>query len=103
VKYVALPAFETDFASLPAPHRRMFIERMAAFSQGCDAWVADGPSPHPWPANLRVHQLANSRVWSMTWHYRRPDGRATFSFIEIDGQVTVQWRRIGGHDIYEDA
>jgi hypothetical protein len=103
VKYVALPAFDADFARLPAPHRRMFIERMAAFSKGCDAWVTEGPSPHPWPSNVRVHQLANSRVWSMTWHYRRPDGRATFSFIEVDGHVAVQWRRIGGHEICEDA
>jgi hypothetical protein len=81
----------------------MFIERMPAFSAGCDRWLADGPSPHPWPGNLRVHQLANSRIWSIAWHYRRPDGRATFMFVEVDGHPLVEWRRTGGHDIYEDA
>ena len=103
MKFRALPAFDADFSRLPPAHRRMFIDRVQAFSAGCDRWVAEGPAPHPWPANLRVHQLANSRIWSMTWHYRRPDGRATFAFVELERQPLVEWRRIGGHDIYEDA
>jgi hypothetical protein len=103
MKFVVTPAFDLDFAALPAAHRRMFLDRIAIFSAGCDAWVATGPSPHPWPANLRIHQLANSRVWLMTWHYRRPDGRATFEFITADGHTIVKWRRIGGHDIYADT
>lgn len=81
----------------------MFIERMPAFSAGCDLWLADGPSPHPWPGSLRVHHLATSRIWSMTWHCRRPDGRATFAFVDVDGRKLVEWRRVGGHDIHEDA
>jgi hypothetical protein len=45
---------------------------------------------------------ANSPViWEMTWNFARPDGRATFEFIEIDGERAVRWRRIGGHDIYD--
>jgi hypothetical protein len=98
MKFVITPAFDADFAKLPTAHRRLFIDRIAAFSEGCDRWVADGPSPHPWPANLRIHQLTNTTVWSMTWHYRRPDGRATFEFVQVDGRTIVRWRRIYAAD-----
>jgi hypothetical protein len=54
------------------------------------------------PGNLRVHMLSNAEIWSMTWHFRRPDGRATFQFIETNGVTKVFLRRIGGHEIYAD-
>jgi hypothetical protein len=103
VKFSVTPAFESDFRALPVEHQKMFRERVTSFSQGCDAWAVNGPSPHPWPSNLRVHQLTGTNVWSMTWHYRRPDGRATFEFVQVNDEPTVMWRRIGGHDIYEEA
>ena len=102
MKFEVTPEFDTDFSALPSSHQQMFRDRIAAFSQGCDRWVQQGPSPHPWTANLRIHQLANSSLWSMTWHFRRPDGRATFEFIVIAGEPAIRWRRIGGHDIYEN-
>jgi hypothetical protein len=46
--------------------------------------------------------LSNTEIWSMTWHFRRPDGRATFQFIETNGVTKVLWRRIGGHEIYTE-
>ena len=35
----------------------------------------------------------------MTWSFAGPDGRATFEFVQIDGSLGVQWRRIGGHSV----
>ena len=102
MKFETTPAFDTDFHTLGAEHRQMFRDRISAFSTGCDALVTDGPEPWPWPANLRVHRLANTTVWSMTWHYRRPDGRATFQFIPTETGPMVRWRRIGGHVIYNN-
>ncbi len=102
MKFDLSARFESDFAALPAAHRRMFRECMRAFSAGCDAWVANGLLPHPWPANQRIHRLSNSMIWSMTWHYGRPDGRVTFEFATVDDEVLVRWRRIGGHEIYAD-
>lgn len=102
MRFETTPAFDGDYRSLPEAHRRMFRDRVTAFSAGCDQWHANGPSPWPWPANLRVHQLTNTTIWSMTWHYRRPDGRATFELVDTDGQATVRWRRIGGHAIYDE-
>jgi hypothetical protein len=101
VKYRTLPSFDADLARLAVAHRRLFVASLPDFVAGCDRLLADGPSPHPWPGAVRVHQLKNSRVWSMTWHYRRPDGRATFEFVEVNGELLVQWRRIGSHEIYD--
>jgi len=38
-------------------------------------------------------------VWEMTWSFAGPDGRATFEWIEIEGETASRWRRIGGHAI----
>ncbi|CAB4901057.1 unannotated protein [freshwater metagenome] len=43
------------------------------------------------------------RIWEMTWSLARPDGRATFEFIERDGEVRILWRRIGNHSIYKSV
>jgi len=39
-------------------------------------------------------------IWEMTWSFSGPDGRATFALINIDGEVVLRWRRIGGHAIF---
>jgi hypothetical protein len=38
-------------------------------------------------------------VFEMTWSYSGLDGRATFEWIQIDGNRAVRWRRIGRHGI----
>jgi hypothetical protein len=80
----------------------MIRERMKEFSAGCDKWVSSGAASDPWPGNLRVHRLGNSNLWSMTWHYRRPDGRAVSEFYEDSGDRGARWLRIGGHEIYDE-
>jgi len=40
-------------------------------------------------------------VIEMTWSFGGPDGRATFEWIQVDGQLAVRWRRIGGHAIFK--
>ena len=103
MKFETTPGFDADYKRLSNSHRRMFHERLGGFSAGCDTWLNNGAKPHPWPGNLRVHMLSNTDLWSMTWHYRRPDGRATFQFIETGDSTKVRWRRIGGHEIYDEA
>jgi len=41
------------------------------------------------------------RIWEMTWSFSSPDGRATFEFIDRDGEPSVLWRRIGTHKIFD--
>ena len=67
------------------------------------AYVARGGGPLPaWPASLRVKSVqGHPGIWEMTWSFAGPDGRATFEFIEIDGEPAIRWRRIGDHRIFE--
>jgi hypothetical protein len=37
----------------------------------------------------------------MTWSMGEPDGRATWEWVEIDGQPAVRWRRVGTHEIFK--
>ena len=37
----------------------------------------------------------------MTWSFAGPDGRATFEWILIDGELAIRWRRIGGHEVFD--
>ena len=55
----------------------------------------------PWPVRLRVHKLADTDIYSPTWNFASPDGRATFRIHSADdGEPILQWRRVGDHSIY---
>jgi hypothetical protein len=56
-----------------------------------------------WPKRLRIHRVTNTEIYSLTWHFAAPDGRATFHLDKIDeGQPLLVWRRIGDHAIYKN-
>lgn len=38
----------------------------------------------------------------MTWSFASPDGRATFEFLTVDGELCVRWRRVGDHDAFKN-
>lgn len=100
MKFEATPRFDNDFRHLRPEHKRRFIDLMLQFSSSCDAYL-DNPGSHPWPGAMRVKRMVNAgAVWEMTWSFRSPDGRATFEFVDIDGEVYLRWRRIGDHTIY---
>jgi hypothetical protein len=103
MKFRSNSRFVSDFATLPSSHQKMFRARMKEFSAGCDQWAKSGATSDAWPGNLRVYRLSNSSLWSLTWHYRRPDARAVFEFFEENGETKVRWLRIGGHEIYEEV
>jgi len=53
------------------------------------------------PNTLRIKDVEGAPgIWEMTWSFSGRDGRATFEFIEIAGERTIRWRRIGGHAIF---
>lgn len=57
----------------------------------------------PWPRKLRVKDIEGAPgIWEMTWSFSGPDGRATFEWIDLDGEAGIRWRRIGGHSIFRD-
>lgn len=62
-----------------------------------------GPGLPQWPRSLRIKPLAGAPgIWELTWSFAGPDGRATFEFVTIEGELAIRWRRIGGHRIFQE-
>jgi hypothetical protein len=100
VKYRALASFRADFGRLPAKHRAIFLEVLRTFFLPAIAAGSFAGAP-PWPRRPRVHRLSNSEIYSLTWNFSSPDGRATFHLDKTsDGEPILIWRRIGDHGIY---
>jgi hypothetical protein len=56
---------------------------------------------HAWQRDAIVKRLRRILgVWELTWSFSGPDGRATFEFVTIDGELGILWRRIGDHRIF---
>lgn len=87
---------------MPAGHRHRF-QRIVheVFVPAIEAGCLTGAPP--WPSKLRIHLLAgHGAVYSMTWSFSNPDGRATFHIDRSDpSDHILVWRRIGSHAIYE--
>jgi len=101
VKYRSADSFRNDFRKLPAEHQRLFLEMLRKHFLPAVAAGSFAGSP-PWPARLRIHRLANADIYSLTWNFASPDGRATFHLDKTeDGDPVLVWRRVGDHGIYD--
>ena len=100
MKLQVTPAFEGDWRRLTESERATFrAVVLDEFHPACERRRVD-PSA-PWPKKLRVRDVEGApRIWEMTWSFSGPDGRATFEWVEIDGELAIRWRRIGGHSIF---
>ncbi len=100
MKFDRLARFDADWHRLSEGERALF-ERIVRteFHPACKRFAQDRAAA--WPRGLRVKRVRGTRgVWEMTWSFSGPDGRATFEWIELDGELAVRWRRIGGHGIF---
>jgi hypothetical protein len=87
--------FLRDWDLLPPERRRLFMDAVAKM-------VHDLQSGQGFRAGLRVKGVkGHEGIFEMTW---APDGRATFSFgtSPQPGDVHIIWRRIGGHEIFQN-
>jgi hypothetical protein len=102
MRYETTPAFEGDYRRLTKRERQTFQRVVKEdFNPACDAFRAE-PSV-PFPDRLRVKAIVSAPgLFEITWSFSGPDGRATFEWIDLDGQPAVRWRRIGGHRILAD-
>ncbi|WP_152360357.1 hypothetical protein [Microlunatus speluncae] len=97
--YRTAGAFDGDFGGLPTEHRDLFLSVLR--DHFLPAIAAGGfTGTPPWPKRLRIHQLAGG-VYSITWSFTGPDGRATFHLEREGDETFLVWRRIGTHDIYD--
>jgi hypothetical protein len=95
-------------ASFLADYRRMSVRERALFRVAVrdinEAYESRGDAPLPrWPGRLRVRDVEGAPgIWEMTWSFAGPDGRATFEYVDVAGEVAIRWRRIGGHEIFHE-
>ena len=81
---------------------RLGIDRRQFFMDAVATMVHDLRTGQGFRSGLRIKGVKNHpRVFEMTW---APDGRATFSYGTSPhaGDVHIIWRRIGGHDIFQN-
>lgn len=100
MKFETTPAFDSDYRRLKAEHAADFKQVVRdKFVPACDAFAKD--PARPWPSSLRVKPVRSAAgVLEMTWSFASPDGRATFEFVTVDGELRVRWRRVGNHDVF---
>lgn len=93
MKYERTPKFDNDFKNLSVGHRTQFLEIIPAFNKACADYLAN-PGGFSWPRSLRVSRMTSAKgVWELTWSFASPDGRATFEFISVEGEIRVRWRQ----------
>ena len=98
MKFAVTDAFRADTRRLSQSERERLAEVLPAFVTACDRYAADRATA--WPPSLRVKDVEGAPgVFEMTWSFSGPDGRATFEWIRIHGELAVRWRRIGRHDV----
>ena len=101
MKFELTDACRADRRRLSDTERSLFDQALPIFVAACDRYAVD-PST-VWPAALRVKAVQGAPgVLEMTWSFSGPDGRATFEWLQIDGQLAVRWRRIGGQAIFKE-
>lgn len=99
MKFQLTAAFEGDWRRLSADERAIFRAVVRDdFNPACERRRAEPAAI--WPKKLRVKAVEGAAgIWEMTWSFSGPDGRATFEWVEMDGELGVRWRRIGGHAV----
>ena len=101
MKYVVLDSFRADYGRLSKSEQALFKKALPDFVAACERFAVD--SSVAWPASLRVKAIQSAPgIMEMTWSFSGPDGRATFEWVQVDGQLAIRWRRVGGHAILRD-
>jgi hypothetical protein len=91
-----LPEFRKDYAHLTEEQKR-------AFRLAVKKLVVDLRAGKTFRPSLRVKSLqGHPGVFEMTWQGN--DGRATFDYDpeKRPGEPHIRWRRIGGHEIFQN-
>jgi hypothetical protein len=101
VKFGWTPKFEADLARLTEAEYKLFSKvAKQDFSPACDRQLTH--RGEAWPRKLRVKAIKGTdSVWEMTWSFSGPDGRATFEWVSVEGEIQIRWRRVGGHEIFK--
>ncbi len=99
MKYERTESFKRDYRRLDKSEREEFKRVIQEhFVPALERRVTEPGSG--WPGALRVKDVEGAPgVWEMTWSFTDPDGRATWEWVEIEGETGIRWRRVGSHAI----
>lgn len=84
-------------------HKALTDAEAAAFGRAWRRLHADLDAGRPPHNSLRVRQLVTAPgIFELTWS--EPNGRATFEYgtPRRAGHMHIKWRRIGGHEIFNN-
>lgn len=99
MKFELTQSFRGDVERLSREERNLVRQKLPAFVASCERYAGD-PSAK-WPASLRVRDVEGAPgILEVTFSFSGPDIRATFEWTDIDGELAVRWRRIGGHRVF---
>lgn len=102
MKYERTESFKRDYRRLGPTEQEEFKRVVLEdFVPAAERHVSEPGGA--WPGGLRVKDVEGAPgVWEMTWSFTDPDGRATFEWVQLDGQTGIRWRRVGSHSIFGD-
>jgi hypothetical protein len=102
VKFRKLSQFDSDYKRLSESEKAAFKAVIRdVFNPACDRYAVER-AKFAWPKSLRFEHLTGTNgVCAITWSFSGPDGRATFEFEDVDGEIRIVWRRVGRHTIYK--
>lgn len=97
-------SFRADYRRLDERELELFRDAVVAMRDAYLARRAARATGIPaWPQRLRIKRVRGTPgIFELTWSFAGPDGRATFEYASIDGEIAIRWRRIGGHRIFRD-
>jgi hypothetical protein len=99
VRYQTAAGFDAALSKLPREHRQLYTgavrgHLIPALAEGAHRGDV------PWPTQLRIHKIGE--VYSLTWSFSGPDGRALFTIgPDGDGEPILTWLAIGYYDAYQ--
>jgi hypothetical protein len=95
--YESVAAFQRQWSKLDAAQRAAFKHALAVFIANLRASEDALKVGGSFSPELRVHELANTEIWSLTF---ARDGRALFRYGEevTRGERHIVWEAIGDHD-----
>jgi hypothetical protein len=95
VRFEHAERFDADVGRLSRRERELFRAVVRErFAPAAERAVAEPEAT--WPRSLRVRRVeAAPGIWEMTWSFAGPDGRATFEWVELEGEPAIRWRRVG--------
>ena len=91
--------FKADYKRLSATEKTLVLTALAGFVE--DLTEIEAGRQTSFRPGLRVKPMKGAPgIWELTWEIN--NGRSTFQYgsEQREGKRHVEWRRIGGHDIF---